>query len=96
MTLSAIPLQIGATPITCQHADFGYGYRDGHTRFIEHYKGQPIADLQVYSFIFSNIMSVAHSNAYNAGYVLGWSAALHGQSSLAAIDQAVEGLGHVR
>ncbi|HLZ55973.1 MAG TPA: hypothetical protein VKR06_03405 [Ktedonosporobacter sp.] len=87
-------LQIGLTPITCQHTDFAYGYQAGHERFTFHYKGQPIADLQAYSFIFSNIMSVAHSNAYNAGYVLGWSAALHGNSSLSIMDQLMGGLNH--
>jgi hypothetical protein len=47
--------------------------------YYDQYRGKPLADLDVYTFIAQNIMDVHGSDVFNAGYCTGWIEATSGR-----------------
>ncbi len=69
---------LGTTPIEVATEDFSKGYQEGYLRFTTHYQRKSLTSLEVYGFLVRNILDPITSANYRAGYILGWSAALHG------------------
>lgn len=70
---------LGTTPVSVTDEEFSKGYQEGYQRFIECHQGNPLTDVDVYSFLIRNILDILTSDRYRAGYIMGWSAALHRQ-----------------
>ncbi len=68
---------LGATHIDVADHEFSTGYQEGYQRFTTHYQDKTLTDIQVYGFLATNIYDCFHSDRHRAGYVVGWSAALH-------------------
>jgi len=56
--------------------EFTDGVCSGYLMYYDRYKGQPLADLDIYQFIAQNIADVGGAAAFNAGYCTGWIEAL--------------------
>ena len=72
---------LGTIPISVASEEFSKGYQEGYLHFIEHDQGNPLTDVDVYNFLIRNILNVLVTDRFKAGYIAGWSAALHGQSA---------------
>lgn len=56
--------------------DFTDGICCGYLTYYDEYQGKTLTDLDVYAFITQNITDIQDSNAFNAGYCIGWIEAL--------------------
>ncbi len=70
---------LGTTTVDLSSEDFSRGYQEGYLRFTTYYQGKPLTDADVYGFLARNIYDSMTTDRYRAGYIMGWSAALHGQ-----------------
>ncbi len=70
---------LGPTPVEVASQDFSLGYQEGYLRFTDHYQNKHLTDLDVFNFMFRNILDGMTTERYRAGYVMGWNAALHAQ-----------------
>ena len=71
---------LGITPVSVSNEEFSKGYQEGYLRFIKHDQGNPLTDVDVYNFLIRNTLDILTSDRHRAGYIMGWSAALHEQS----------------
>lgn len=70
---------LGTTSISVTNEEFSKGYQEGYLHFIAHNQGNPLTDVDVYSFLIRTTLDIVTSDCHRAGYIMGWSAALHGQ-----------------
>ncbi len=69
--------QIGNATMTVADDEFANGYQAGYLRYITTYKGHLLTDIEVYSFLARTLSDIDNTDQWNAGYILGWGAALH-------------------
>lgn len=81
---------IGETTIQTSNQDFINGYQNGYLKFVETYQGKLLSDRHIYDFLVTNITSVQNPSFYNAGYILGWTAALGSPDALEQVYNALE------
>ncbi len=89
---------LGTTPVSATNEDFskGYedfskGYKEGYLRFIKHYQNNPLTDVDVCRFLIRNTLDILTSDRYRAGYIMGWSAALHRRGPATTVSYSVTG-----
>lgn len=56
--------------------DFTDGVCSGYLMYYDQFHGKQLTDLDVYAFIFQNIIDVRGTDQFNAGYCTGWIEAL--------------------
>jgi hypothetical protein len=73
---SQTSMRLGVTTILAKDDKFSQAYQAGYQRFLTGFKGMPLTDSRIYDVLARNINDVLHTDRENAGYVVGWLAAL--------------------
>ena len=68
--------QVGNTAICVADRQFQQGYRQGYEHFTRWWTKRTFTDHTLYTFLITNLMNAHAPNRENAGYVVGWMAAL--------------------
>ncbi len=69
-------MQLGTTIVVVQDENFSVHYQQGYQRFQREYKGLRLTDRILYDFLARTLMDVLNMPTSNAGYAIGWIAAL--------------------
>lgn len=69
-------LQLGHSPVRAKDDEFGNGFQVGYLHFKKDFQGQPITDELIYTIIAQTAVNVTHTGRCNAGYLIGFIAAL--------------------
>ena len=72
----SIILQLGESSITTRDDEFGNGFQIGYLHFKKDFQSKPITDELIYTVIAQTFIDVHHTNRCNAGYLVGFMAAL--------------------
>jgi hypothetical protein len=70
-------LQIRSTTIQVSDDNFANGYQAGYLRFTLDFRGKPLTDAEVYSFLAKQILDIYNPSLANAGYIAGFFAAMY-------------------
>ncbi len=68
--------QVGQTAICVADRQFQHGYQHGYEHFTRWWAKRPFTESTLYTFLITNLMNAHAPNRENAGYVVGWMAAL--------------------
>ena len=68
--------QVGHTAICVTDRQFQQGYQHGYAHFRRWWAKRTFTDYTLYTFLITNLMNAHAPNRENAGYVVGWMAAL--------------------
>ncbi len=74
-TMSVV-LQLGSTPITLKDDEFSNGFQVGYLHFKKDFQEKPVTDELLYTVIAQTAIDVHHTDRCNAGYLVGFFAAL--------------------
>ncbi|HEY4387510.1 MAG TPA: hypothetical protein VGN34_23895 [Ktedonobacteraceae bacterium] len=82
---------IAKRPFRVHDDTFAQSYVAGYQRFMNDNPdpNKPVSDGYIFSFIFKNICDPLNSNYSNAGYIVGWIAALLRQAPDATTEPVV-------
>ena len=68
--------QVGNTAICVTDRQFQQGYQQGYAHFTRWWTKRTFTDHTLYTFLITNLLNAHAPNRENAGYVVGWMAAL--------------------
>jgi len=68
--------QVGYTAICVADRQFQQGYQHGYENFTRWWAKRTFTDHTLYTFLITNLLNAHAPNRENAGYVVGWLAAL--------------------